>query len=271
MPLRIGASTFSHLYDHPFGDTLRRIAELGFRYVELLTMPPHLRPGELDGSAKVAMRAQLEALGLEVVAIGPMYFDLNLASTNPAVREVSVREVVDNVRLAADLGGARVVTIAGRTNPLFPAPPELTWKLGRDSLGRCLQVAEELGTNLCLEPIPYSYISTGLDARRMIEEIGSPRLRALIDTANSHATEGVAAAVGAVGPLLDHVQLSDTVQGQFRHDPVGDGEIDFAAAAAAVRATGYDRPCVLELCYPTDPNGGLRRSVERLQQVGFKT
>ncbi|MBI2322807.1 MAG: sugar phosphate isomerase/epimerase [Chloroflexi bacterium] len=269
MSLALGASTYSYLYDYTLDDSLQRIADLGFRYVELLTMPPHLWAPDPRGRARSALRARMESLGLEAIAVGPMYFDLNLASTNPAVRAASVHEVVHNLRLASDLGARVVTTIAGRRNALFPAPLDLTWDLCRQSLLECLDTAAHVGVAIGLEPIMYSFISTGADARRMIEGIGSSWLRGLIDTANAHATEGVEAAVQAVGPYLAHVQISDTVKGQLRHDPVGDGEIDFWAAIAALRAVGYDGPCILELCHAADPDGGLRVSVQRLGEIGL--
>ncbi|MFN8164487.1 MAG: sugar phosphate isomerase/epimerase family protein, partial [Solirubrobacterales bacterium] len=178
-------------------------------------------------------------------------------------------EVTDNLHLAAELGASRVVTIAGRRNPLFPAPLELTWELGRQSIERCVEIAAGCQVLLCLEPIPYSFLSTGAEVRRMIEAIGSPWLRGLIDTANSHATEGVAAAAAGLGDLLAHVQFSDTFKGEFRHDPVGSCEIDFGAALEAIVGTGYAGPYVLELCCPEDPDGALQLSAERLRPLGF--
>jgi deoxyribonuclease-4 len=269
MPLALGASTFSHLYSASLDEALAEITSLGFRWLELLTMPPHIWPGEHDRPAWGALRRKISGYGLEVAAVGPMYFDLNLASTNPAVREVSTREITANIQLAAELGATRVLVIAGRRNPLFPAPLDLTWELGRESLCTCLRAAAEHGVSLCLEPIPYSFISTGAEARRMIDDIGSSWLGGLIDTANSHATEGVESAALALGEKLRHVQLSDTVKGQLRHDELGRGEIDFPAAIAALRATGYDGPFVFELCEPADPAGSLRRSAEALRGMGL--
>lgn len=269
MAFRIGASTYSYLYDHTMDYALEQIAGMGFRYLEILSMPPHLWAPDPNGPSRAALRSKIESLGLETIAVGPMYFDLNLASTNPSVRDASVQEVVHNLRLAADLGARGVTTIAGRRNPLFPAPMDLTWELCRDSLDQCARAGGEVGATVFLEPIIYSFINTGAEVRRMIEEIGSPWLRGMMDTANSHSVEGVIPAVEAMGPYLGHVQFSDTVRGQLRHDPVGYGDIDFKAVEAVLEKVGFTGPCVLELCWAQDPDGSLRISSERLQEMGY--
>ncbi len=269
MSFKIGASTYSYLYDYSMDDALKRLAKIGFRYIEILSMPPHLWAPDRNGPDRKALKSKLESFGFETVAVGPMYFDLNLASTNPAIRAASVQEVVENLRLAADLGARGVTTIAGRRNALFPAPLDQTWDLCGDSMRQCVKVAADVGVTVFLEPIMYSFISTGADIRRLIEEIGSPWLRGMVDTANSHSTEGVEPALEALGPYLGHVQFSDTVKGQLRHDPVGYGEIDFPAVKTALERVGFSGPCVLELCWIQDPDGGHKVSAERLSEIGF--
>jgi deoxyribonuclease-4 len=113
----------------------------------------------------------------------------------------------------------------------------------------------------------YSFVSTGEDAKKMIDALGSPLLKGLIDTANSHSVEGVEKAAQALSGELAHVQLSDTVRGELRHDALGKGDIDFVGAFEAVRAAGFAGPMTLELCEPDDPEGSLRQSVERLRQL----
>jgi sugar phosphate isomerase/epimerase len=263
--LEVGASQFSYLYSATLTDALESIAAMGFTHVELLTMPPHLHAA--DEEAWPNVKATIARLGLRPVAVGPMYFDLNLASTNPAVRLMSVEEVIANVRLAAELGAPNVVVSAGRRNPLFPAPLELAWDLATDSLGRCLKSAEQYGVTLCLEPLPYSFLDTGVAVRTMLDQVASPHLRAVLDTANSHSVEGVVAATQALAGHIAHVQMSDTIQGAFRHDAIGKGEIDFRTALQALAAARFEGPVILELCEPDDANRALADSLARIREL----
>jgi len=48
-------------------------------------------------------------------------------------------------------------------------------------------------------------------------------------------------------PTQIHVHVSDSPKGQWRHDPIGSGEIDFAAIAALLRQRGYEGKIVLEI------------------------
>lgn len=262
-----GASQFSHLYSGSLQDALTTIADEGFEYVELLTAPPHIDTA--DPSSWGRVKTLLTGMGLKPAAVGPMHFDLNLASINPAVRKMTTDVMVENICFAAEIGAPNVVVCAGRRNALFPAPLEATWDFAIEGLNTCLEVAARSGVTLCVEPLPYSFIKTGADIVALLDRVDHPNLSGMIDSANCHTVEGIATAAAALAGRISHVQLSDTITNEFRHDAIGKGEIDFPAAFDAIRKAGYDGPFILELCEPDDPDGSLTASMNRLRELAL--
>jgi sugar phosphate isomerase/epimerase len=262
-----GASQFSYLYSDSLEDALSKIAGHGLRYVELLTMPPHVDTS--DPASWGQINKLLAGLDLTPTAVGPMHFDMNLASTIPAVRTMTAEQVIANVRFAAEIGAPNVVVCAGRRNVLFPAPLDATWDLAIQGLDTCLQEAAKLDVTLCIEPLPYSFINTGADIVALLDRVDHPNLSGMIDTANCHTVEGVETAAAALAGRISHVQLSDTLANEFRHDAVGKGEIDFVSALDAIKRAGYDGPFVLELCEPDGPDSSLAESMTRLRELGL--
>ena len=87
----------------------------------------------------------LNALDMRVVSVNPSFVDINLVSTNPEIREVSERQLIANIELAADLGASCVVVIPGRLHALAPAPPAAAQAVLDRGIARLVARAEELG------------------------------------------------------------------------------------------------------------------------------
>ena len=64
------------------------------------------------------------------------------------------------------------------------------------------------------------------------------------------------------------VHLSDSPRGQWRHDPIGSGAIDFSAIAAFLGSRGFEGAIVLEIL-SNDPMTGLTDGVAALQAKEF--
>ncbi len=125
LALPLSGCSFGWLHQAPLADALRALARHGFRSLELTTAPPHLfSPGFGPYERRGAQARTLAGLGLQVVSVNPSFADINLVSTNPEIREISERQLVANIELAADLGARFVVVIPGRRHALAPAPAD---------------------------------------------------------------------------------------------------------------------------------------------------
>ena len=99
--------------------------------------------------------------------------------------------------------------------------------------------AEALGRRVALEPLnrfETYFLNTAEDARRLVDEVGSPAIGVLLDTFHMNVEEkDPAAAIRTVGEKLYHVHLSENDRGV-----VGTGQVPWGRVWEALREIGYD-------------------------------
>ncbi len=270
MGLKLGAAQYTYLWQLPLEDSIRRLAELGFRWLEIMTAPPHFWPGEIGRKDVASVRKLLDSLGLSLVSVNPTYVDLNMASPNKGLRKECVRQMKEQLRLARDLGAEMLVVVPGKCHPLLRAPFERIWgEWGRESLAQCLEAAEHLGVTLALENVPMFYVDRADVLMRVIEEFGSERLKVAFDVANAVMVETVPEALSKVKDDLALVHLSDTDRTPWSHLPVAKGCIDFEEIARELTAIQFGGISILEVIYPLDSDGAMGGSAERLEALGW--
>ncbi|MEW6081928.1 MAG: sugar phosphate isomerase/epimerase family protein [Bacillota bacterium] len=269
MDLKLGGCTYPYLYRLSVEEACQSLARLGFRYVELMSTPPHIWVRGMDGAARNRLKKVIEDNGMEVVAINPTFLDINMTSLNPAMREEAIVQMTETLDLVADIGAKIAVIMIGRRHPLIPAPMELTWRSAKEAVLRCLDVAERRGVVFGLEITPALFMNTSEDIVKMTEEINSPSLKVVYDVANGLMSEDPAEGLRRIAPYLIHVHLSDSTPDRWGHWPVGEGSVDFAGTAKVLREIGYEGVSILELTECDDPDVKYRESVERLREYGW--
>jgi sugar phosphate isomerase/epimerase len=95
-------------------------------------------------------------------------------------------------------------------------------------------------------------------------------VRAVFDVANSHMVEDPAEGLAAISPYLALVHLSDTTRARWQHAPVGRGDIDFPGFAAALDASGYTGPSIMEIVDLEQPAAALIDSGHALSELGWQ-
>jgi hypothetical protein len=130
----VGACTYSWLWDRPLPDAVHRIADMGFKYFELMSAPPHCWPRAWSAAERAAFRRLYESLGLRLTSVNPTYLDINMASPNPGIRDESIRQLRENVQLAHDLGAGVVVAPGGRKHVLIAPDQSYVWALVKGAL-----------------------------------------------------------------------------------------------------------------------------------------
>ena len=210
-------------------------AEAGFRGVEY--MFPY-------GEEIAARKAQLRALGVEQVLFNLPAGDFSSGERGIAVDPSRVDEfkrgVADAVRIAGELGCARVNCLVGKVLP----------DLDRDTQQRTLVAnlrfaADELrvaGVTLLVEPLnrietPGFFIGTSSEALALLALVGRPNLRLQFDCYHAQRVEGnIMATVQANLDAIGHIQIADS---PARHEP-GTGELAYDRILPFFDAIGYD-------------------------------
>lgn len=266
MSLPLTGCSFGWMHRAPLATALETLAAYGFRSVEVTTSPPHLYAPEADAAELTATLARLD---LALVSVNPSFVDVNLISTNPGVRDASVAQMLAEIDLVADCGGAYVVIMPGHRHALAPAPDRRCAELFDDALATLLPRARARGITLALENSPYGYLGSSADMLDVVRRWDDPHFKITYDVANALAIEDPAAGVRAVGAHLAIAHVSDTWTDRWAHTSPGRGEVDFAAFAAALDAIGFTGPTVYELVdgEPVEPR--LDRDLAALRAAGW--
>jgi sugar phosphate isomerase/epimerase len=268
MPLTIGACTYSWLWDLPLQDAVRRIADLGFHYFELMSHVPHCWPRGWSASDRTAFRQLVESLGLRISSVNPTFLDINIASPNPGIREESIRQLRETIQLAHDIGARIVVAPAGRKHLLLAPDQSYLWGVVKEALEILLADCERLGVTFGLENA-YNVLPSAPMLVQMCREL--PQLKLAYDVANATMVESPLDGLDMVAPYLVLLHVSDTGKRVWGHDRIGTGAVDFAAVTAKVRELGYDGPTIMEIVDRKMPEESNRISLDRLRALGWTT
>jgi sugar phosphate isomerase/epimerase len=121
------------------------------------------------------------------------------------------------------------------------------------SMREAVRTAEAAGVTLAFEPEVSNVIDTAWKARRLLDEIGSPRLKVVMDGANLfHAgelprmREILDEAFGLLGRDIVLAHAKDLSRdGEAGHEAAGEGLLDHDRYLSLLGAAGYAGPLIL--------------------------
>jgi sugar phosphate isomerase/epimerase len=259
-------------------EAARRIARLGYEAIDFWAYSPHLGPDLYDKMDRANIRKLVDDLHLEVsglsVNAGALGLHLNLSHPNPKVRRDTVEYYTACVELASDVGAPLVNICSGMR--VYGVTFEEAWNWNREAIEEILAAAEEkdilIGLHT-LTPCESNVIVTLEDTLRMTGEIGSDRLRLIIDTADQNVTEpNLYSAVKKAGSKLGYVHVNDNM-GEKRGDvhlPPGRGNINWTHFFRTLKEVGYDGYVLVQIHsigYPVDIDGWAFESKQYLDRV----
>jgi sugar phosphate isomerase/epimerase len=252
MRLGIFAKTFTAQGAGPVFRAVRAAgfdaAQFNMACVGLASMPVGISPEIIS---EIAAAAQAE--GVSISAVSATY---NMAHPDPSVRADGLRKL--SVMLpAAKAMGTRLVTLCtGTRNALDQwawhrdnATPE-AWDDMRAEMAKALALAEAHGVDLGIEPELGNVVCNAAQAKRLIGEMSSKRLRVVLDPANLFEVEAEpkrrAILASAITLLADHLAMAHAkdrdVAGHFV--AAGTGVIDFPFFLNTLRDVGFNGPVI---------------------------
>lgn len=252
MTLSFGASTFSFIRREAAHASMRRLRAVGYRTFDVLAVPGHLWPTELDDAERVRLRRDLDHDDIVLESVNPQPVDLNLGSSMAEVRAFTVATYTAIIRLAIDLGARDVVVVPGRVG-VVPPPIEQTTHWVTEGLAQLVDVARREGLRaLLVENHPATAYATAEAVVRLVDGVGSDTLTIAYDVANAESIgEDQLSAIRAIGPRLGQTHLSDARPGRWAHDPPGGGTVPFGAILAALARDGFAGTNVVEIISAT--------------------
>lgn len=144
-------------------------------------------PDAVPGSVIKAIEAAAETTGISLVALSGTY---NMAHPDISVRQAGLRQLAVVIETAAALSIPLVTLCTGTRNPQdqWAHHPDNTdpsaWADMATEMAKALALAEKHGVDLGIEPEQANIVTSAEDAKRLIVEMGSKRLRIVLDPAN---------------------------------------------------------------------------------------
>ncbi len=227
-------------------------AELGYDGLEVapftLDDNPHLMSARRRAEVRqIADDAGISITGLHWLLVAPAGLTLNGRDEAARLRTVDVMRRL--VHLCAELGGT--VLVHGSPVQRTVADDDdskAAWGRAQDSFAAVAEEAESAGVTYCVEALAQretNFINTLAEAVTMVEAVGSPALRTMIDCSAASQTEdeSIPALIERWVPagMISHVQVNDA----NRRGP-GQGDVTFADVFAALHRVGYDRVVAVE-------------------------
>lgn len=240
--------------DVPVVERIRRIHERGFQ-VEIWDWTRH----DLDA---------LEALREEGVVYSSMTGYIRGRLTDPEGAEELLATAEQSTAVARRLGVPRLnLHGTGLDDRGLPVRPEAVvtgamWLAAHETLATVAHLGRREGVTFVLENLntavdhPGVPFATPSDCLALVEAVGSPHLRLMLDLYHAQIGEGnLIELCRRALPFIGEIQVAD-VPG--RCEP-GTGEINYPAIARALVEMGYSGPVGLEAFASSDTDVALDR------------
>ncbi|WP_043359633.1 sugar phosphate isomerase/epimerase [Belnapia sp. F-4-1] len=259
------------LREMPFAAQCARAAALGYAGLEVAPFTldaeaPHLLPAPRRAELRRdAAGAGIALSGLHWLLVAPS--GLSITTADPAVRARTLDVIERLIALAADLGCAYLVHGSPAQRRV---EAEGDAARAEEAMARIAAWADAAGLTYCLEPLAAreaNWATTVAEAAAIVERIGNPSLRTMLDV--SASGNGEAEPPDALlerwlpTGLLAHIHLND----RNRRAP-GQGKDRFAPILAVLRRQGYAGWCGVEpFDYVPDGPGAAAFAAGYLQGV----
>lgn len=225
----------------PFAQQCKLAADLGYDALEVAPFtlgpdPTALTDADAARLRRIAEDHGLAIAGLHWLLVAPA--GLSIVSDDAALRARTTAFMERLCELCAAMGGSYLVHGSPRQRSV-PAggTRELAWERIRASLAQVARTAQRCGVTYCIEPLARGetdMVNTVAEGARLVDEVGSPALRTMIDCSAAGQSEDEALPAllerwmptGAIG----HVQVNDP----NRRGP-GQGAMDFGPILQVLR------------------------------------
>jgi len=210
-------------------------------------------PKAIETAASTEITGASRETGVAIVGLSGTY---NMIHPDPAVRADGLARLAVLLRAAPAMGTRLVTLCTGTRHPSDQwahHPDNASAEAWRDliaEMAKAVALAEQFGVDLGVEPELANVVSSPELARRLIDELGSPRIRIVLDPANlfeqASAEDARRIVEWAVDLLSERIVLAHAkdrhADGSFA--TAGSGVVDFRHFVRMLRAAGFDGPLV---------------------------
>lgn len=240
--MTLGIST-KVLRDYPLSEAIDIARTYGYREMEFWV--DDLLTADIS-MEEIIRRTDAYGIGRSVHLLTE---DLNIASFNEPIRQESVRQEMEGLHLAAQMG-ARSATLHPGRKTAKTRTIEEAWQKQLSSIDALAQCAEECGAKLCVEAMERlngEFVLTGKDLDYIHRSLSRSTLAYTLDISHLHTVGDVRQQLELAKHLpIGNVHISQS-KGTKPHLPLFDpeGEIHFREVFQKLREF-YDGALIIE-------------------------
>lgn len=250
----------AHDYGRAEPDILfRRIRQDGYTAVMLAYQKAIEGIGsyyQVDQEVIHKTQVTLQMNGLELRTLG-VYMELGMVDEE--LRGQAVDQFLAGLKVAAAMG---VPTVATETTPLHKQPSvtrQQAMKSLERSLGEILPHAQDLGVQVCVEPVYYHTLATPEMCAKLLQDMASPWLKLTFDPVNMMDPEQVATqeqlwdrCMEYMGPAirLMHIKGVCWQDGKLVKSSLEDSVVDYQGLFDRVSRLGLSMHVIREEAVP---------------------
>ena len=197
--------------------------------------------------AEIAGAYRSEGIGIHSLGVYT-----NLIHPEESERKANLSYFEAMMKVGGHMGVRTFISEAGHYHPktVEPGEPhhwkEPVWRTMVVTAKELARVAEAHDAVVLLEPYFQGFLATAKRTRMFLEEVGSPRIRALLDPANLLEVDDVQQMFDQLQPWIDCFHAKDRKLHVTRGVAAGEGDLDYRkfVSLAAQRRPGA--PLILE-------------------------
>ncbi len=192
-------------------------------------------PDQIHDSLADSIRTALKTIGVEMSAVSGTY---NMIHPDPVQRASGLRQLTVIIEACGRLGTDVVTLCTGTRDPDYmwarhaDNDSEDAWNDLAAELGKATEAAEKAGVTLAFETEVSNVIDSAVKARRILDEIGSPGLKVVMDGANLYHKGELARMHEIMDEAFD--LLGGDIVLAHAKDIVKDGEAGHVAAGTGL-------------------------------------
>ena len=256
-------------------ESLKKIAGLGFKGVEIMGDRPHLYPPDFKDTDMARVKETLETHRLNVTnlnsftlfAVGDTYLP-SWIEPDKARRDIRVRHTLDCLKTAYELGCKNISVPPG--GPLDGISRDAAMSLFHQGLEQVIPLAEQLEVKILVEPEPDLLMENTPEFKSFVRDVRSSAVGLNFDIGHFFcAGEDPSTAFEVLFEWVGHVHLEDiTANRVHNHLIAGHGAIRFLDILKTMARLDYQGDISLELYpYVDTPEAAGRESLEYLRPI----
>lgn len=210
--------------------------------------------------------------GISIHSIG-VY--TNLIHPDEAERKANLAYFEAMMRVGGHMGVRTFITEAGHYHVKGPASREAryfqteVWKTMVATAKQLAKIADGHNATVLVEPYFQSFFASAKRTRVFLEEVGSPRIRALLDPANLLELNDLEEMFAQLAPWIDCLHAKDRKLHDRRGVPAGKGDIDYPKFVALAAKHTPKAPLILEYVGPKDYDQAIAHLRKTIREAGL--